>query len=97
MGVIPRWNLCKFVRTSNPSTMKNMNAFLLLGAMLTTALFTSCGSLEITKRRHMPGYHVELNNGKQHQLADRDQAHAKEQPARSTKEMEVIEVKSSTV
>jgi hypothetical protein len=76
--------------------MKHMHTFILLGAILASALFTSCGSLEITKRRHMPGYHVELNNGKQHQLADRDQAHAKEQPTRSAQEMEAIEVKSST-
>lgn len=32
---------------------------------LLTIVFASCGSIEVTKRRHMPGYHVDLGKQKQ--------------------------------
>jgi len=45
--------------------MKN-HSFLLLMAFVSSGLFISgCSNLEITKRRYMPGYHIELGNKKQ--------------------------------
>ena len=45
--------------------MKNQLPFLLL-AIVTIGLFsTGCSNLEITKRRHMPGYHVEFGQKQQ--------------------------------
>lgn len=48
----------------------------ILIAVLSVVVMSSCGSLEVTKRRHMPGYHVELNTKKQQPLPVRDHAAA---------------------
>jgi hypothetical protein len=57
---------CKFVRNSNTDLMKN-NLFSLSGfAVVAAFLLSSCGTIEVSKRRHLPGYHVVLGSHKQH-------------------------------
>ncbi|MCF8258118.1 MAG: DUF4190 domain-containing protein [Flavobacteriales bacterium] len=45
--------------------MKNIHSLTMLCTVLTVLVLSSCGSLEITKRRHLPGYHVELGHHRQ--------------------------------
>jgi len=77
--------------------MKNQLSIILLSAIIISGLFTSCGSIEVTKRRHMPGYHVELNKNKQQPMPDRERAQAEVQPATSAQDMDAMAIRTSTV
>jgi len=77
--------------------MKNQLSIILLSAIIISGLFTSCGSIEVTKRRYMPGYHVELNKNKQQPLPDRERAQAEVQPATSAQDMDAMAIRTSTV
>lgn len=58
--------------TINFRIMKHLQRSL-LGLLFTTFILTGCGNIDIVKRRHMPGYHVELNrNVKQAKPAKED-------------------------
>jgi hypothetical protein len=48
-----------------PHTMRRILFFGLMAVM-----FASCGSIEITKRRHMPGYHVDISKAKKQTAPD---------------------------
>jgi len=60
-----------------------MNRIFLLALVAFTA--ASCGSIEITKRRHMPGYHVDL--GKQHRFSTHGSDARSERELRSMETM----------
>lgn len=66
--------------------MKNFQLSL-LGLLATVFILSGCGNIDIVKRRHMPGYHVEVNKKmKQEQPATDDV-----QVARAEQQFESIE------
>jgi hypothetical protein len=78
--------------TINFRIMKHLQRSL-LGLLFTTFILTGCGNIDIVKRRHMPGYHVELNrNAKQAKPAKEDM-----QQARAEQNFETAEVREAQV
>jgi hypothetical protein len=78
--------------TINFRIMKHLQRSL-LGLLFTTFILTGCGNIDIVKRRHMPGYHVELNrNVKQAKPAKEDM-----QQARAEQNFETSEVREAQV
>jgi hypothetical protein len=78
--------------TINFRIMKHLQRSL-LGLLFTTFILTGCGNIDIVKRRHMPGYHVELNrNVKQAKPAKEDM-----QQARAEQNFETAEVREAQV
>lgn len=47
--------------------MKNQLNAHVLGLIASAIIFSSCGNVEIVKRRHMPGYHVSVNKPVKHE------------------------------
>lgn len=54
--------------------MKNQLNALMVGLMASVIMFSSCGNVEIVKRRHMPGYHVSINKNVKHEKPAKETA-----------------------
>jgi hypothetical protein len=73
-------------------TMRNIQLSV-FGLLASALILSGCSNIEIVKRRHMPGYHVELNrNAKQAKPAKEDM-----QQARAEQNFETAEVREAQV
>lgn len=71
--------------------MKNMMKPLVFGLFATAFVFSGCGNVDIVKRRHMPGYHIEVNKKVKHDKAAPEAAES----AVVSKKIESIEVRDA--
>jgi hypothetical protein len=60
--------------------MKNMIRPLMIGLVATAFVMSGCGNVDIVKRRHMPGYHVEVNKKVKHEKGTIESEVAKAEP-----------------
>jgi hypothetical protein len=73
-------------------TMKNIQRSL-IGLLASVFILSGCGNIDIVKRRHMPGYHVEVNKKSKHEKAAKDDA----QVARAEQQFESIGQREATL
>jgi len=73
--------------------MNKMLKPLVVGLFATTFVFTGCGNVDIVKRRHMPGYHIEVNKKTKQDKPEAETA----ETASLTKKYETVEVRDAQV
>jgi len=72
--------------------MKNIQLSL-IGLLASVFILSGCGNIDIVKRRHMPGYHVEVNKKSKHEKPAKDEA----QVARAEQQFESIGQREATL
>jgi len=83
--MVPKANLLILRQTKTDQIMKNIQRSL-LGLLATAFILSGCSNIDIVKRRHMPGYHVEVNKKSKYEKPAKDDA----QMARAEKQMENV-------
>lgn len=73
-------------------TMKHIQLSL-FGLLASSFILSGCGNIDIVKRRHMPGYHVEVNKNMKYEKAAKDDT----QVAQAEQQHESAEVRDTQV
>ena len=63
----------------------------MVGLMASVIMFSSCGNVEIVKRRHMPGYHVSVNKAVKHEKPAKESAEI----AKTNESIESIDIRDA--
>ena len=64
---------------------------LMVGLIASVIMFSSCGNVEIVKRRHMPGYHVSVNKAVKHEKPAKESAEI----AKTNESIESIDIRDA--
>lgn len=72
--------------------MKNIQ-LTVIGVLASVFILSSCGNVDIVKRRHMPGYHVEITKKHKHEKPDSD----KTATSKAKQEMDAVDVREAQV
>lgn len=89
MGLV---NPCNFGLNQMEKTMRNIQLSL-LGMLASVLILSGCSNIEIVKRRHMPGYHVEVNKATKQNRSTKEQV----EQARSEQSFETAELKEPRI